>query len=211
MSDFKLTFQEEVRRLARKEVKAASETLAAQQKTIRELTKRIEALEKKQAVPVVPKADKPAEVVVPAKSGKARFSPKTLLAFRKKYALSQKVLGALLGVTVGTVLNWETGKCRPKANQVEAISALAKLGKRKVEALLAEKAPEVFTAIKAKKDKMAAKNPAKVAKPAKTAKKPAKATKPAKKARKPRAPKAAKTVAVPAPAVATDKVITVKP
>ena len=30
MSDFKLTFQEEVRRLARKEVKAASETLAAQ-------------------------------------------------------------------------------------------------------------------------------------------------------------------------------------
>ena len=65
MPDFKLTFQEEVRRLARKEVKAANEILAAQQKTIRELTKRIEALEKKQAVPVVPKADKPAEVVVP--------------------------------------------------------------------------------------------------------------------------------------------------
>ncbi|MBR2392785.1 MAG: hypothetical protein IKA93_04365 [Elusimicrobiaceae bacterium] len=204
MPDFKLTFQEEVRRLARKEVKAANEILAAQQKTIRELTKRIEALEKKQAVatPVAPKDDKPAVLVVPAKSGKARFSPKTLLAFRKKYALSQKVLGALLGVTVGTVLNWETGKCRPKANQVEAISALAKLGKRKVEALLAEKAPEVFTAIKAKKDKMAAKNPAKAAK------KPAKATKPARKAK---APKATKTVAVPAPAVATDKVITVKP
>ena len=82
MSVFKLTFQEEVRRLARKEVKAYSETLAAQQKTIRELTKRIEALEKKQAVPVVPKADKPAEVVVPAKSGKARFSPKTIIKFR---------------------------------------------------------------------------------------------------------------------------------
>ena len=210
MPDFKLTFQEEVRRLARKEVKAANEILAAQQKTIRELTKRIEALEKKQAVatPVAPKDDKPAVLVVPAKSGKARFSPKTLLAFRKKYALSQKVLGALLGVTVGTVLNWETGKCRPKANQVEAISVLAKLGKRKVEALLAKKTPEVFTAIKAKKDKMAAKNPAKVAKPAKAAKKPAKATKPARKAK---APKATKTVAVPAPAVATDKVITVKP
>ena len=208
MPDFKLTFQEEVRRLAHKEVKAASEALVAQKKTIRELTKRIEALEKKQAASVAQKADKPAETAIPAKSGKARFSPKTLLAFRKKYALSQKVLGALLGVTVGTVLNWETGKCRPKANQVEAISALAKLGKRKVEALLAEKAPEVFTAIKAKKDKMAAKNPAKGAKPAKTAKKPAKATKPAKKAK---APKATKTVAVPAPAVATDKVITVKP
>ena len=203
MPDFKVTFQEEVRRLARKEVKAASETLTAQQKTIRELTKRIEALEKKQAVttPVAPKDDKPAVLVVPAKSGKARFSPKTLLIFRKKYALSQKVLGALLGVTVGTILNWETGKCRPKASQVAAISALAKLGKRKVEALLAEKAPEVFAVIKAKNTKKAATKPAKKAKASK-------ATKPARKAK---APKATKTVAVPAPAVATDKVITVKP
>jgi len=195
MSDFKLTFQEEVRRLARKEVKAASETLAAQQKTIRELTKRIEALEKKQAVavPVVLKADKPAEVVVPAKSGKARFSPKTIIKFRKKYGISQKGFAALLGVATFTVSHWELGKNRPRATQVAAISALTKLGKRKVAALLAEKAP------------------AEVAKKPTKAAKPAKADKPAKKARKPRAPKAAKTVAVAAPAVATDKVITVKP
>ena len=100
MPDFKATFQEEVRRLVRKEVKAANETIASQKKTINELTKRIAALEKKQAVavPVAPKADKPADAVAPAKSGKARFSPKTLLAFRKKYALSQKVLGALLAL-----------------------------------------------------------------------------------------------------------------
>ena len=187
MSDFKLTFQEEVRRLARKEVKAASETLAAQQKTIRELTKRIEALEKKQAVPVVPKADKPAEAVVPAKSGKARFSPKTIIKFRKKYGISQKGFAALLGVATFTVSHWELGKNRPRATQVAAISALTKLGKRKVVALLAEKAP------------------------AEVAKKPAKAAKPAKPAKKAKAPKAAKTVAVPAPAVATDTVISVKP
>ena len=193
MPDFKLTFQEEVRRLARKEVKAASETLAAQQKTIRELTKRIDALEKKQAVPVVPKADKPAEDVVPAKSGKARFSPKTIIKFRKKYGISQKGFAALLGVATFTVSHWELGKNRPRATQVAAISALTKLGKRKVAALLAEKAPAEV-----------AKKPAKAAKPAK-------ADKPAKKARKPRTPKAAKTVVVPAPAVATDTVISVKP
>ena len=193
MPDFKLTFQEEVRRLARKEVKAASETLAAQQKTIRELTKRIDALEKKQAVLVVPKADKPAEDVVPAKSGKARFSPKTIIKFRKKYGISQKGFAALLGVATFTVSHWELGKNRPRATQVAAISALTKLGKRKVAALLAEKAPAEV-----------AKKPAKAAKPAK-------ADKPAKKARKPRTPKAAKTVVVPAPAVATDTVISVKP
>ena len=193
MPDFKLTFQEEVRRLARKEVKAASETLAAQQKTIRELTKRVDALEKKQAVPVAQKADKPAETAIPAKSGKARFSPKTIIKFRKKYGISQKGFAALLGVATFTVSHWELGKNRPRATQVAAISALTKLGKRKVAALLAEKAPAEV-----------AKKPAKAAKSAK-------ADKPAKKARKPRAPKATKTVAVPAPAVATDKVITVKP
>ena len=193
MSDFKLTFQEEVRRLARKEVKAASETLAAQQKTIRELTKRIDALEKKQAVPIAQKADKPEEPAVAVKSGKARFSPKTIIKFRKKYGISQKGFAALLGVATFTVSHWELGKNRPRATQVAAISALTKLGKRKVAALLAEKAP------------------AEVAKKPTKAAKPAKADKPAKKARKPRAPKATKTVAVPAPAVATDKVITVKP
>ena len=194
MPDFKLSFQEEVRRLARKEVKAASETLAAQQKTIRELSKRIDALEKKQAAAVVPKADKPAEDVVPAKSGKARFSPKTIIKFRKKYGISQKGFAALLGVATFTVSHWELGKNRPRATQVAAISALTKLGKRKVVALLAEKAPAEV-----------AKKPAKAAKADKPAKaaKPAKADKPAKKARKPRAPKAAKTVAVPAPAVPT--------
>ena len=193
MPDFKLTFQEEVRRLARKEVKAASETLAAQQKTIRELTKRIDALEKKQAVPVAQKADKPEEPAVAVKSGKARFSPKTIIKFRKKYGISQKGLAALLGVATFTVSHWELGKNRPRATQVAAISALTKLGKRKVVALLAEKAPAEV-----------AKKPAKAAKPAK-------ADKPAKKARKPRATKAAKTVAVPAPAVAIDTVISVKP
>lgn len=193
MPDLKATFQEEVRRLARKELKAASETLAAQQKTIRELTKRIEALEKKQAVPVAPKAEKPEEPAVVAKSGKARFSPKTIIKFRKKYGISQKGFAALLGVATFTVSHWELGKNRPRATQVAAISALTKLGKRKVAVLLAEKAP------------------AEVAKKPTKAAKPAKADKPAKKARKPRAPKAAKTVAVAAPAVATDKVITVKP
>ena len=193
MPDFKLTFQEEVRRLARKEAKAANEILAAQQKTIRELTKRIEALEKKQAVPIAQKADKPEEPAVAVKSGKARFSPKTIIKFRKKYGISQKGFAALLGVATFTVSHWELGKNRPRATQVAAISALTKLGKRKVAALLAEKAPAEV-----------AKKPAKPAK----ATKPAKAAKLAKKAK---APKTAKTVAVPAPAVATDKVITVKP
>ncbi len=198
MPDFKLTFQEEVRRLARKEVKAASETLVAQQKTIRELTKRIDALEKKQAAAVVPAPavaeTKPAEV--PADTGKFRYSPKTLQKLRTKYGISQKAVAAIFGVTPFTVSHWELGKNRPRTNQIATLKSLMKLGRRKFNALLAEKAPEEAATLKK-------------AKPAKIAKKPAKkAAKPAKRAK---APKATKTVAVPAPAVATDKVITVKP
>ena len=189
MPDFKATFQEEVRRLARKELKTATDTINTQQKTIRELTKRIEALEKKQAVaaPVAPKDDKDVKAVVPAKSSKARFSPKTILKFRKKHGISQKGFAALLGVATFTVSHWELGKNRPRTAQIEAISALVKLGKRKLIALLQEKAPAEFAALTKTAEKKAAKMPAK-------------ADKPAKKTRKPRTPKTAKAAAVPAPA-----------
>ena len=181
MPDFKLTFQEEVRRLARKEVKAASETLAAQQKTIRELTKRIDVLEKKQAATVVPAPavaeTKTAEV--PAETGKFRYSPKTLQKLRTKYSISQKAVAAIFGVTPFTVSHWELGKNRPRPNQIATLKALMKLGRRKFNALLAEKAPEEFAALKKTAEKKAAKKPAKAKAP--------KATKPANTAKAPKA------------------------
>ena len=151
MPDFKQTFQEEVRRLARKELKAFEAKINEQKKTISALTKRVNDLEKKQAV--APAAVKPAaeavQAVAPAADGrKARFSPKSLVKFRKKYSLSQKALAVLLGVTPFTVSHWEIGKNRPRTNQIEAFSALAKLGKRKVLALVAEKAPAELPAPK---------------------------------------------------------------
>ena len=160
MPDFRLSFQEEVRRLARKEAKAFNETFAAQQKTIRALPKRVAELEKSLNVSIASssaKEEKAADLQVPAKSGKVRFSPKSLLKFRKKYGISQKAVAAILDVTVFTVSHWELGKNRPKEKQIEAIGTLTKSGKRKIEALLAEKAPEEFAAMKAAAQKKAAK------------------------------------------------------
>ena len=92
-------------------------------------------------------SEKPQEA--PAQEGrKVRFSPKSLVKFRKKFSLSQKALAILLGVTPFTVSHWEIGKNRPRPNQIEAFSALAKLGKRKLYALVAEKAPEELPAQK---------------------------------------------------------------
>ena len=168
MSDFKSTFTDEVRRLAKKEAKALNETITAQQKTIKALTKRVAELEKKfeTSTPAPVKDATPADQPADAKESKARFSPKRTIKFRKKYGISQKALAAILGVTPFTISHWEIGKSRPRSNQIEAISALAKRGKREVEALLAEKAPEEFAAIKAAAQKKAAakKAPKKAAK-----------------------------------------------
>ena len=197
MPDFKSTFQDEVRRLARKELKAFEAKINEQKKTISALTKRVNELEKKQAAAVKSAAVKPAaeavQAAAPAADGrKARFSPKSLVKFRKKYSLSQKALAILLGVTPFTVSHWEIGKNRPRTNQIEAFSALAKLGKRKVLALVAEKAPEDLPA-----PKKAVKKAPKALKKAKAPKKAAekKASAPAKRGRKAKADKAAKAAA----------------
>jgi len=199
MPDFKSTFQDEVRRLARKELKALEAKINEQKKTISTLTKRINELEKKQAAaPAVAKsAAESVQAVAPAAEGrKARFSPKSLVKFRKKYALSQKALAVLLGVTPFTVSHWEIGKNRPRANQIEAFSALAKLGKRKVLALVAEKAPSELPAPKKAAPKKA--KAAKKAEPAKKAEK--KAVAPAKRGRKAKAGNAVKAAKAAAPA-----------
>ena len=215
MPDFKQSFQDEVRRLARKELKALDEKINEQKKTINALQKRVNELEKKQAVSApaaapatAKKQDAPAQE---GKGRKARFSPKSLAKFRKKYSISQKALAKLLDVTPFTVSHWEIGKNRPRPNQIEAFSALAKLGKRKLYALVAEKAPEELPAQKpaakkksaapAKRGRKSAEKKAepavkavKAEKPVKT-EKAVKAEKPVKAEKAVKAPKKAKTPA----------------
>ena len=180
MPDFKQTFQDEVRRLARKELKALDEKIAEQKKTINALLKRVNELEKKQATPAaaVKSAAAPAEE---DKGRKIRFSAKSLQKFRKKYAISQKALAALLEVTPFTVSHWEIGKNRPRTAQIAAFYALMKLGKRKLYALIAEKAPGELPETK-KKAKSTGKKKAAVAAPKKRVRKSA-----AKKAKAPAA------------------------
>jgi DNA-binding transcriptional regulator YiaG len=200
MPDFKQTFQDEVRRLARKELKAFEAKINEQKKTISALTKRVNELEKKAAASAAVKpASESVQAAAPAAEGrKARFSPKSLVKFRKKYSLSQKALAVLLGVTPFTVSHWEIGKNRPRANQIEAFSALAKLGKRKVLALVAEKAPTELPAPKKAAPKKAAPKKAKAAK--KEVKKAEKKAAPAKRGRKAKAVKAVKAEKAAAPA-----------
>ena len=84
------------------------------------------------------------------------------------FFLTFKTVPARLGVATFTVSHWELGKNRPRATQVAAISELTKLGKRKVESLLAEKAPAEFAALKKASEKKTAKKPGKAKAPKST-------------------------------------------
>jgi DNA-binding transcriptional regulator YiaG len=45
-------------------------------------------------------------------------------------------MGALVGVSAQTIYNWEGGTTRPRAEQLAAIAAVRKMGKREVKARL---------------------------------------------------------------------------
>jgi len=72
----------------------------------------------------------------------ARFSPARIRALRLKKGLSQKELGMLVGVSLGTIVLWEKGKLTPKAERKGSLVALRKLGKREIQRVLAEKKAE---------------------------------------------------------------------
>jgi len=118
---------------------------------------------------------KPKLEATPEEVKVSRLTPQRIHLLRNKIGISQKDLGTLLEVSIGTVGLWEKGKFAPSAQKKAALIALRKLGKREVKKLLAEKKQE----LKAKGEKAAAKKPA-GKRAAAPKKKPAKA-KPARK------------------------------
>jgi DNA-binding transcriptional regulator YiaG len=71
---------------------------------------------------------------------KVRFVPKGLRSQRDRLGLSAEGLGKVLGVSAQSVYNWESGKARPRRDQIAKLSQLRKVGKRQVTAFLAQQA-----------------------------------------------------------------------
>jgi len=82
----------------------------------------------------------------PEELEKARFSPRLILALRKRLGITQKELATLAGVTVGAIFQWEKGIFDPREDKKAVLVALRKLGRRQVKTLLEEKGRE--TAVK---------------------------------------------------------------
>jgi DNA-binding transcriptional regulator YiaG len=71
---------------------------------------------------------------------KVRFVAKGLRSQRERLGLSAESLGKVLGVSAQSVYNWESGKARPRPDQIVKLSQLRKVGKRQVMAFLAQQA-----------------------------------------------------------------------
>ncbi len=147
MADIKNVLFDEIRRLARKEVKAAVTPL---QSKVSELRKAVAALsrELKVSVSEKPKALEPeagAEASAEKPSKKFRFNAASVKKLRAKFGLSQAEFAKLVGVSMLTVSCWELGKTSPRAGAKARLAELRSMGKREIARVRAEKkepAPE---------------------------------------------------------------------
>jgi DNA-binding transcriptional regulator YiaG len=141
MPNIASVLKDEVLRLARKEVRNEVEGLkkasSQYRSNIAELKRRMSALESQHA-----RLEKkgPKKVTMEPEgelTSRFRFSAKRFAAQRQKLGVSAGDMGMLLGVSAQTVYNWETEKSRPRQQQLAAIAALRKMGKKAVKAQLA--------------------------------------------------------------------------
>ena len=137
MPDIKQVLNDEIRRLARKEIKnillPVLKQLSDQKRVIGDLKKQIAALEKR----VPEKAEKAKTEIDAGDSKKLRLNAAGIVKLRNKLGISQGKLAELVGVSTHTVSLWEIGRVSPRASAKAAICALRTIGKRELKRRLA--------------------------------------------------------------------------
>jgi DNA-binding transcriptional regulator YiaG len=146
MTTLAIALKDEIRRLARKEIKAQTgrtaravaqyrREIAALKRRQREYEKRIAYLDAQ-----IRKASQfPA--VATELNGHARFSARSVKAQRRRTGLSAADYANLVGVSPLTIYNWEHNRSRPRKEQLAALVALRGIGKREAQSKLELLAP----------------------------------------------------------------------
>ena len=135
MPNIATVLKEEIRRLARKEIKAHTSStkhaVAQYRRDIARLKRLVQQQEKKIAF-VAAQAQNRRDQPQTAKEPLAgvRFSARSVRAQRKRLGLSADDYGKLVGVSGLTIYNWEHGKARPRRAQLVALIAIRGIGKR---------------------------------------------------------------------------------
>ena len=155
MPNLNAVFGEEIRRLARKEIRAqvgtTQKSVSKYRSDIADLKRRINDLEKQLArvEKHKPRGGGKSEVSANGEAGRGkrpRFSPKWVSKHREKLGLSAAEYGKLAGVSALTIYNWEKGASSPREKQLNSWGEIRSLGKREARKRLDamdESAPEV--------------------------------------------------------------------
>jgi DNA-binding transcriptional regulator YiaG len=145
MPNIAAVFKEEIRRLARREIKAQvgkTQKAAAQyrrdiaklKRTLGQQEKELKLLKKQRQEGQPEAEEEPSEAV--------RFSARSVKAQRSRLGLSAADYGKLVGVSGLTIYNWEHEKARPRKAQLAALVAVRGIGKREALIKLAELTPK---------------------------------------------------------------------
>jgi DNA-binding transcriptional regulator YiaG len=141
MTTLAIALKDEIRRLARKEVKAqtgrTAKAVAQYRREIARLKRQQREQEKKIAFLEAQARKAVAAAPIVESNGDARFSARSAKAQRRRTGLSAADYAKLVGVSSLTIYNWENGKARPRHEQFSALVALRGLGKREAQAKLA--------------------------------------------------------------------------
>ena len=143
MPNIAAVLKEEIRRLAKKEIKAQVGTtkqavvkyrsdIAKLKRVLTQQEREIKLLKKQQGQPQA--EEEPLESV--------RYSARSVKAQRQRLGLSAADYGKLVGVSGITIYNWEHEKARPRKAQLAALIAVRGIGKREALLKLAELTPK---------------------------------------------------------------------
>lgn len=136
------TLKAEIARLARKELRSATEpsqkAIASYRHQIADLKRRLKSLEgqvsrlRKQSI-------KPSPMQREDEQGSGlRFRADGFASHRQRLGLSAKEMGFLLGASALSVYKWEKGQAKPRSKHLVAIAALRKMGKREARQRLSQ-------------------------------------------------------------------------
>ena len=135
MPNVATALKDEIRRVARKEIRAMVGTtkraVAQYRRDIAMLKRQLNSQEKNVVNfkrQLAERQDQPA--AEEDELAGVRFSARSIRAQRRRLKLSAADYGRLVGVSAMTVYNWELGKARPRKTQFAALVAIRGLGKR---------------------------------------------------------------------------------
>ena len=138
MPNLQSVLRQEIRRFARKEVRAELEgtrkAVAQHRREIAELRRRNTALERTVSYLQSRETKRlkagPAEAEPPQGT---KFSVRSLKAQRRKSGLSQEDYASLVGVSKLTIYNWESGRTEPGGTHLATLVSLRGIGKREAQ------------------------------------------------------------------------------